>query len=82
MKFIIPQNYDFSSKLFGIIDYSTAIFDIVWCLIIFCIVNCFSFTLIFKIFVVIILSFPVLLLQMMKIYGLIQKGKSYETRTK
>ena len=61
MKFIIPQNYDFSGKLFGIIDYSTAIFDIVWCLIIFCIVNCFPFTLIIKIFVVIILSFPVLL---------------------
>ena len=28
MKFIFPQNYDFSSKLFGFIDYSTAIMDL------------------------------------------------------
>lgn len=28
MNFIFPQNYDFSSKLFGFIDYSTAIMDL------------------------------------------------------
>ena len=30
MKFIFPQNYKFNNKLFGIIDYSTAIVNIVW----------------------------------------------------
>ena len=39
MKFIFPQNYNFKSKLFGIIDYSTAIFCLVWCIIIFLILN-------------------------------------------
>lgn len=61
MKFIIPQNYDFSGKLFGILDYSTAIFDVVWCLLVFCIVNFFGVNFYVKLFVVIILSFPVLL---------------------
>ena len=28
MKFIIPQNYNFKSKIFGIIDYSTAFLKI------------------------------------------------------
>lgn len=32
LKFIFPQNYNFRSKLFGIIDYSVAIFNIIWCL--------------------------------------------------
>ena len=29
MKFIFPQNYNFKSKLFGVIDYSTAIFNVI-----------------------------------------------------
>ena len=35
MKFIFPQNYKFNNKLFGIIDYSTAIVNIVWYVFIF-----------------------------------------------
>ncbi len=36
MKFIFPQNYNFKkNKLFGIIDYSSLIFNIIWDLIIF-----------------------------------------------
>ncbi len=61
MKFIIPQNYDFSSKLFGILDYSTVIFNVIWCIFIFCIVNFFVSNFTFKIFIIIILCFPVLL---------------------
>ncbi len=61
MKFIIPQNYDFSTKLFGIIDYSTAIFNVVWYVFVFCILNFFISSLFIKIFVFIILCFPVLL---------------------
>lgn len=61
MKFIIPQNYDFSAKLFGIIDYSTAILNVVWCTFVFCIINFFISSLFIKIFIFIILCFPVLL---------------------
>ena len=39
MKFIIPQNYNFKNKILGIIDYSTAILNIIWYFIIFIILN-------------------------------------------
>ncbi len=61
MKFIIPQNYDFSSKLFGVIDYSTVIFNVLWCLLIFCITSLIVHNLLFKILIIIILCFPVLI---------------------
>ena len=61
MKFIIPQNYDFSTKLFGIIDYSTAILNILWYAFVFCLINLTSFALFFKIFLFVIFCFPVLL---------------------
>jgi len=61
MKFIIPQNYTFSSKLFGFIDYSTAIINIIWYIFVFCIVNFILSSLFFKIFVFIILCFPIFL---------------------
>ena len=35
MKFIFPQNYNFHSKLFGFLDYSTAIFNIICWVIVF-----------------------------------------------
>lgn len=61
MKFIIPQNYDFSSKLFGVIDYSTVIFNILWSFLIFCVISFFVNNFYIKIFIIIILCFPVLL---------------------
>ena len=39
IKFIFPQNYNFKAKLLGVIDYSTAIFCIIWCIIILFILN-------------------------------------------
>ena len=39
MKFIFPQNYNFKPKLFGIIDYPTAIFCVVFGFIVFFIFN-------------------------------------------
>ena len=30
MKFIFPQNYDFNTKIFGFIDYSTAFLNIIF----------------------------------------------------
>ena len=43
MKFIFPQNYNFKNKLFGIIDYSSLIFNIIWDLIIFLLINLLFF---------------------------------------
>ena len=61
MKFIFPQNYDFSTKLFGLIDYSTAILNIIWSGFIFILINIIFESLNIKIFLFIIFSFPVLL---------------------
>ena len=61
MKFIIPQNYSFKNKLLGFIDYSTAIFNIIWALFVFIIINIFPFTLNIKIGLFIFLYFPLLL---------------------
>lgn len=33
MKFIFPQNYKFNNKILGIIDYSTAIINVIWYII-------------------------------------------------
>ena len=61
MKFIIPQNYDFSSKLFGFIDYSTVIFNVIWCALVFSISSLIISSLYIKIFAIIIFCFLVLL---------------------
>jgi len=61
MKFIFPQNYDFSTKLFGLIDYSTAILNVIWSALVLVLINIFFQTLNIKIFLFIIFSFPVLL---------------------
>lgn len=61
MKFIIPQNYDTSSKLFGFLDYSSGIIIILWSLFIFSLVNFFINYLYIKIIIFIILCFPVYL---------------------
>lgn len=69
MKFIFPQNYTFNNKLFGIIDYTTAIFNIVWFLFIFLLVNIFFSSLIIKIIFTIIFCFPFLLLSIIGFNG-------------
>lgn len=61
IKFIFPQNYSFQSKLFGMVNYSTAIFCIVTIILIF-----FIFKLIFRslkliISLSIIFIFPIIL---------------------
>ena len=62
MKFNFPQNYNFKNKLFGILDYNTAIINIAWCLIVLISINLFFDNLNIKIFLFIILCFPFLLL--------------------
>ena len=48
MTFIIPQNYNFKSKLFGIVDYPTAIFNLVFFILLFLILKLFPFNLFLK----------------------------------
>lgn len=61
MKFIFPQNYNFNNKILGLIDYSTAIVNIMWNIFIFCLCNMLIKNFNIKIFTFIILSMPVLL---------------------
>lgn len=69
MKFIFPQNYNFSSKILGMIDYGTAILNIIWGIIVFGIINIFSISLTVKIFIFIILVFPIFLISIVGFYG-------------
>lgn len=62
MKFIFPQNYNFTSKLLGFIDYTTVILNIVWGLIIFIFVYFFIHSITIKIAIFIILFLPFALL--------------------
>ena len=61
MKYIFPQNYTFKNKLFGIIDYSTLILNIIWDAFIFCLLDIFITNISFKISCFIIFCFPLLL---------------------
>ena len=69
MKFIFPQNYNFKSKILGFIDYSTAIIDVLWCILIFGLINVFNFSINFNIFLFVILTFPVLLFSIVGFNG-------------
>ena len=61
MKFIIPQNYCFKNKILGIIDYSTAFFNIFWYAFIFIILNLFFNNWNIKLFLLISFGFPITL---------------------
>lgn len=61
MKFIFPKNYDFKGKLLGIIDYPTVIVNVVWDLLVFLIINLLFSSISLKIFLFILLCFPLLL---------------------
>ena len=67
MKFIFPKNYDFKSKLFGVFDYFTIIIDIIYSLFVFSICNLIFNDIYIKIFIIISLCFPIILLS---IFGL------------
>ncbi len=62
MKFIIPQNYKFKNKILGIIDYPTAIINVVWNFFLYFLLRFFPFSITTKIFIFTLLSFPILLL--------------------
>ena len=62
MKFIFPQNYNFKNKFLGIFDFPTLIFNILWDILIFILINIFLKNISLKIFTFIVLCFPLLLL--------------------
>ena len=69
MKFIFPQNYDLNTKIFGIIDYSTAIVDFIWGGIVFFLINIIFKSLSYKVFSFIILVLPVLIFSVVGVNG-------------
>ena len=69
MKFIIPQNYSFKSKIFGIMDYSTAFLNIFWYITVFFTVNLILKNWNIKIFLLISLCFPVTLFSIVGFNG-------------
>lgn len=69
MKFIFPQNYNFNSKLLGIIDYTSAIIDLIWSGIVFIVLNLILKSIQIKIFFFIILVLPVLIISIVGING-------------
>ena len=69
MKFIIPQNYKFNTKILGLIDYQTAILNVIWGGIIIAILNLLFTSLNIKIFLFIVLVFPMLIFSIVGING-------------
>lgn len=62
MNFIIPKNYKFKNKILGIIDYSTAVINISWDLILYFLLKHIVISFTMKIFIFSALSFPILLI--------------------
>ena len=61
MKFIFPQNYTFKNKLFGVLDYQTIFINVIWNVFILFIINLIFSDITFKVFLFIILCFPLFL---------------------
>lgn len=61
MTFIFPKNYSLKSKFLGLFDYPTAIFNLLFFLLIFILCNLFFNSINIKIFIIISFYFPVFL---------------------
>ena len=62
MKFIIPQNYSYKNKILGIIDYPTAILNLIWDFLIYLILKKLPINISTSIFIFSTLCFPMWLL--------------------
>lgn len=62
MKFIFPQNYKFKNKIFGVMDYTTAIVNIIIYIIVYYILKMFIHNVKIKIFIFVLICFPCFLL--------------------
>lgn len=62
MNFIIPKNYKFKNKIFGVIDYPTALINVIWNVFIYFVLKNVNIAVSVRIFIFSTLSFPILLL--------------------
>ena len=69
MKFIFPQNYNFNPKILGIVDYSAAFLDLAWGGFAFLILNLLFNSISTKIFLEIVLVFPVVIFSIVGVQG-------------
>lgn len=60
--YIFPQNYNFKNKLFGLIDYSTIIFNLIWYLFIYSLLSLIFKSFYIKLCLFISFSFPTFLI--------------------
>lgn len=61
MKFIFPKNYNFKNKIFGFIDYTTAIFNIIVFVMLLLLFNMIFKSINIKVLFLIIFYFPIFL---------------------
>lgn len=69
MHFTIPKNYKFKPKLFGLIDYQTAVLDSIWAGILYVLINLFFSSLTTKIYIFIALFIPFLLFSIVGVHN-------------
>lgn len=69
MNFIIPKNYKFKAKLFGLLDYQTVVLDSIWGGILYLLVNLFFSSLSIKVYVFIGLFLPFLLFSIVGVHS-------------
>ena len=69
MKFIFPQNYKFNTKIFGLIDYQTAIINVLWGGLVYILINLIFKSLTIKIFLFIVFSFPMFIFSIVGVNG-------------
>lgn len=62
MKFIFPQNYKFKNKIFGVMDYTTAIINIIIYIFVYYLLKLFINNIKIKIFIFVLICFPCFLL--------------------
>lgn len=67
MKFIFPKNYNFKNKLLGIIDYPTAIINVILFIIIYKISALIFVSLINRFIILVLFYFPFLLISIFSI---------------
>lgn len=61
MKFIFPQNYNLKNKLFGVIDYSTLLINLIWIYLIYYISSLIVSSFFIHISIIIIFCLPLFL---------------------
>ena len=69
MLFVFPKNYNFKPKLFGLIEYTTAIFDAITAIIIYFFINLFIADISIKLVVFISIFLPIMLTSVVGING-------------